>query len=253
MIQSIDLSKLRNAEFIQFSRNLLQIVHLNDENVLKAKNEYDAFDAVITVIEEVFKTDQSSLLTPVIEALDMRRDNAVWGIFKNIDSFTTHFTPAKAAAANVLTEGLKVYGSARNIAISSLPAETAIVVSLLGDVTTKPNLIAAVTELGLNSWFNELKNANDLLNQKYIERTQELGGVNPNTIKDKRNEANNLYYELRDMILAQATVAKNVAPFPKTINEINASIDPFNLILTNRANEAARAKKGDEPTPPANE
>ena len=246
MIQSINLLLLRNAEYIQFSRNLLQIIHLNDETILKSKAEYDAFGLVITAIEALFKTDQGSNITPIIEALDARRDMAVSGIFKNIDSYTSHFTPAKVDAANVLTDALKVYGTATAVAASSLPAETAIVNSMISDVTTKANLIAAVTELGLTSWFAELKTANDLLAQKYIERTQELGGANPNTIKDKRNEANNLYYELRDMIAAQATVAKNAVPFPKTISEINALIDQYNLIITNRTADAARAKKDEE-------
>jgi hypothetical protein len=241
-ISAIDLSKLRNAEFIQLHKDLLNLVHLNDETILKCKPQYDAMVAIVAVIEAVFKTDQGSNTTPVIEALDVRRDIALTGISKNIDSYLNHFVVAKVNAANVLVDYLKIYGTATAVAASSLPAETATINSLMGDVTTKANLIAAVTELGLTSWFTELKTANDLLAAKYIERTQELGGANPNTIKDKRNEANEVYYKLRDMIVAQATVADNAVPYPKTINEINALIDQYNLILTNRTSDAAKAK-----------
>lgn len=246
-IQAIDIKSLRNAEYIQFQKDLLNIVHLNDETILKCKPQYDAMVAVVTVIESIFKTDQGSNITPVIEALDARRDTAVMGIFKNIDSFTHHFITAKANAANVLTEALKIYGSASNVVFASLPAETATVNSMIGDVTTKAELIAAVTELSLTTWFTELKTANDLLAQKYFERTQELGGANPNTIKDKRNEANELYYKLRDMIVAQGTVAEFAVPYPKTINELNALIDQYNVILANRDADAAKAKKNDTP------
>jgi hypothetical protein len=45
------------------------------------------------------------------------------------------------------------------------------------------------------------------------------------------------------MIVAQATVADNAVPYPKTINEINALIDQYNLKLTNRAADAAKAKQ----------
>ncbi len=241
-INAIDLSKLRNSEFIQLNKDLLNLVHLNDETVLKCKPQYNVLASAITVIEAIFKTDQGSNVTPIIEALDARRDAAVSGIYKNIDSYTSHFTPAKVDAANVLTDALKIYGTATAVATSSLPAETATINSLMGDVTTKANLIAAVTELGLTSWFDELKKANDALALKYIERTQELGGANPNTIKDKRNEANELYYKLRNMILAQATVAEDADPYPKTINEINALIDQYNVILTNRAADATKVK-----------
>jgi hypothetical protein len=241
MIQSIDLTKLRNAEYIQFIRGTLQIAHLNDENLLKAKAEYDTLGGGISIIEAIFKTDQGSELTPIIEAHDLRRDNAVWGIFRHIESYTTHYLPAKVAAANVLTEVLKIYGTTKEIATSSLPAETAIVNSMVGDVTTKATAIAAATELAITGWFTELKTANDLLATTYILRTQELGGANPNTIKDKRIETNNSYYAFRDMIVAQATVSKNAAPFPKAISELNAWIEQFKLIITNRENDAARA------------
>jgi hypothetical protein len=245
-IQAIDLIKLRNSEFIQLHKDLLNLVHLNDETVLICKPQYDAMVAIVAVIEAIFKTDQGSNTTPIIEALDARRDTALTGISKNIDSYLNHFVVAKVNAANVLVDYLKIYGTATAVAASSLPAETATINSLMGDVTTKANLIAAVTELGLTSWFTELKTANDLLAAKYIERTQELGGANPNTIKDKRNEANEVYYKLRDMIVAQATVADNAVPYPKTINQINALIDQYNLILTNRAADAAKAKKDEE-------
>jgi len=245
-INSIDLSKLRNAEFIQLHKDLLNLVHLNDETVLKCKPQYDAMVGIVAVIEAIFKTDQGSNTTPIIEALDLRRDTALAGISKNIDSYLNHFIAAKVNAANVLVDYLKIYGTATSIAASSLPAETATINSLLGDVTTKANLIEAITELGLASWFTELKTANDLLAAKYIERTQELGGANPNTIKDKRNEANEVYYKLRNMILAQATVAEDAEPYPKTVNEMNALIDQYNVILTNRGADATKAKKVDE-------
>lgn len=251
-INAIDISKLRNSEYIQFNKDLLNIIHLNDENLLKCKPQYDAVAAITATIEGVFKTDQGSNITPVIEALDVRRDTALMGIFSNINSYVSHFAPAKINAANVLADGLKIYGTATQINYSSLPAETTTINSIIGDVTTKPDLVAAVAELGLAPWFAELKTANDLLAQKYIERTQELAGANPNTIKDKRNEGNELYYALRDMIVAQATVASNVAPFPKAINELNALIDQYNVMLNNRAADAARAAKAATPPAPNN-
>ena len=143
------------------------------------------------------------------------------------------------------------FGStATEVATSSLPAETAIVKNIVTDVTTKANLVAAVATLGLDTWFTELKTANDLLDAKYIERTVELGGANPNTIKDKRNDANNVYYALRDMLQGQATVDKGAtAVFATTINQINVLIDQYNLILTNRAADAAaKAKKDEKPS-----
>ena len=229
MIQSINLLLLRNAEYIQFGRDFLRIIFLDNKGTLKVVAEYDAFDAILSVIETLYKIDQGSDLTPIIEALDRRRDKAVFGIYKNIESYTYHFTPAQLDAANTLTEYLKIYGAATAIATASLPSETTTVKNLIVDVTTKANLVAAVNTLVLMPWFNELKAANDALEVKYIERTQELGGANPNTIKDKRNEANDVYYALRDMLQGQALVDKGATPaFTKAINELNALIEQYN-------------------------
>ncbi len=245
MIQAIDLSKFRNAEYIQFSNQFLELIALNNQTTLKVQQEYDAFYAVLKDIEALFKTDQGSELTPVIEALDARRDTAIMGIYKYIDAYTNHFEDSKKTAANTLMSQLNVYGKATNVTVASLQAETAIVVSLFADLTTKPTLVAAVTELALAPWLQELKTANDLLDQKYIARTVELGAANPNSIKDKRVKANEQYYLLRDMLISQATVQRNIAPYPKTINELNALINQYNVLLVGRA---ASAADGAEPT-----
>jgi Family of unknown function (DUF6261) len=245
MIQAIDIAKFRNPEYIQFSRNYLSIVLLNNPAALKVQPEYDTFDVVLKDIEGLFKTDQGSNITPVIEALDARRDTAVTGIYKSIDACTNHFDAAKKQAADVLMGQLKVYGTATSVATASLPAETAIITSMVTDFTEKHQFTAAIGLLQLTDWVTELKTANDLLAQKYIERTVELGGSNPNTIKDKRTEANILYYALRDMLAAQATVAKNADPYPKAISELNALIDQYNVLLAGRTGNAAAAKQAD--------
>ncbi len=239
MIHAIDVMRLRNAEYIQFSRNFLTILSLNNPAALNVQPEYAAFEAVIREIESLFKTDQGSNITPVIEALDMRRDKAVIGIYKYIDACSNHFEAPKKEAADVLLNQLKVYGNAGSVATASLSAETAIITSLVTDFTEKRQFATAIALLQLTDWVAELKTANDLLAQKYIERTVELGGNNPNTIKDKRMEANVLYYALRDMLTAHATISKNADPFPKVINELNALIDQNNVILAGRTTTAA--------------
>jgi hypothetical protein len=72
-------------------------------------------------------------------------------------------------------------------------------------------------------------------------------------MKDKRLTANELYYLLRDMLIAQATVQRNAAPYPKTISELNALIDQYNVLLSGRAsttnNDAEVATETPTPTP----
>ncbi len=238
MIQSIDIAKLRNPEYIEFSQNFLSIIALNNPAALKVLDEYNVFEGAVKEIEGLFKTDLGSNLTPVIEELDIRRDTAIMGIFKCADGYAHHFSPAKKEAAAVLLNQLKVYGTATSVTNSNLPSETTMVRSLVSDCTTKPAVIAAIKELGMEDWVAELQAANNLLAQNYVDRSVELGNNNAGSIKDKRLEANTLYYALRDMLQAQATVAKNAVPYPQVINSLNGSIDRYNLILAGRATTA---------------
>ncbi len=242
MIQSIDIAKLRNPEYIEFSKNFLSIITLNNPATLQVLDEFNAFKGAVPEIEGLFKTDQGSNLTPVIEELDIRRDTAIMGIFKCTDGYTHHFSPAKKEAATVLLNQLKVYGTATGVSNSNLPSETTMVRSLVSDCTTKPAVIFAIRELGMEDWVAELEAANNLLAQNYVDRSVELGNNNPGSIKDKRLEANALYYALRDMLQAQAIVSKNAAPYPQVINSLNGSIERYNLILAGRDTTATNGE-----------
>jgi hypothetical protein len=84
----------------------------------------------------------------------------------------------------------------------------------------------------------ELKTANQLFEQKYIQRTQEYGAANPNTLKSKREETLVAYYELRKHIEANAVVNPSPA-CEKLISELNALIEQYNELINTRAAEPA--------------
>jgi hypothetical protein len=239
MITAIDLTKLRNAEYLQLMIDVLKLVFQNNPTALKVIDDYNALQATTTAIEAIFKTEQSSPLTPIIEALDIRRDNAIMGIFKLIEANTFHFTPDVKDAANVLAKYVGIYGVASAVAGLNLQSETATVTSIVTDMETRADLVAAVATLGLAPWVAELKTANQLLGDKYIERTKELAGASTDNIKQKRLACNIAYYSLRDMLQSYNTITKRAAPYPKTISEINALIDQYNIIITKRATAPA--------------
>lgn len=237
MITAIDLTKLRNAEYLQLMIDVLKLVFQNNPTALKVLDEYNALQASTTAIEAIFKTEQSSPLTPIIEGLDIRRDDAIMGIFTSIVANTYHFAPTVKDAAKILVKYTGIYGSGNDVTKLNLQAETATVKSIVTDMETRTDLIAAVTTLSLAPWVAELKTANLLLGDKYIERTTELAGASTDNIKQKRIECNTTYYSLRDMLQSYSIITKGAAPYPKTISEINALIDQYNIIITKRATE----------------
>ncbi len=231
MIQSIELYKLRNAEYLQFTTDILKITALNNPASLQVQAKYDALNVFKNDLETLFKKSTANPITAEIENLDKRRDNAVSGILAVVNGFSYHFDLAIANQAKTVLEYLKIYSG--NIANENYNAETATINNMVSDFETKPELIAALTALNLVAWKNELKAANADFSTQYIARTIDLATASPDNLKTKRLEANAAFYELRNHIDAFATISPSVA-YTKTINEINVLITQYNALLVGR-------------------
>jgi len=231
-MNAITLNNLRNAEFLSFGKSILEIIRLNDANALFVNDETDTFETSLNAIDNLFLTSHKSSYTAEIENLDARRDRAINGILKVIDGHTNHYQTAKNQAAILLTDALKIYGT--GIATLSYVAETTQIESLVKDLTTKANLLAATQTLGIADWVTELDTANKAFNTTYIARTQELGSASNDTIKALRATAVENYYSLRDLLDSYLIIKKKANPWLKTTNEINALIDQYNQLLATR-------------------
>jgi hypothetical protein len=232
MIKAIDLTRLRNAEFIQFCNDFTSLVNSNDPSDLSVQPQYNAMVQQVTELESLFKNALNNPITAEIEALDFRRDQAINGITGIINAYSYHFNPDYIQPALVLQNNLKVYGT--GIARDNLLSETAIIKNMIIDWETKPELIDALDDLNLNSWKNELKNANEIFNDKYLARTQDYATASPDNQKSKRLEVMTAYYELRKFLDA-FYVIQNSPAYQKAINELNALIDQYNTLLNGRS------------------
>lgn len=231
MINAINISILRNAEYLQFMKNVDSLVHANDPVVLNVTTQLAALSNAITVLNGLFKTQLANEITEELVLIDERRDKAINGLGYVVTGYMYHFDPLLAQAAKVLNDNLKLYGS--GIARQNYQAETATINSLVTDWETKPQLVDALLALQLNAWKDELNTANDLFDERYLARTQEYGAANPDTIKEKREETNGVYYTLRDFLNSFSIVQPSAAN-TKTLHELNALIDQYNTLLNNR-------------------
>lgn len=232
MTQSIDLSKLRNAEYVQFTTDVLQIVNLNNPATLQVQAKFNAFSSVKTELEVLFKKSTANPITAEIEALDQRRDNAISGIMYVVKGNTYHFDSLVAKEADVLSDYFKIYDG--NIAQQNYNAETATITNIVNDFETKPELVSALVKLALTPWKNELKAANVAFSTQYLARTMDLATATPDNLKSKRLEANEAFYALRNHLDAFATINPSVL-YNKTIAELNALIAQYNTLLAGRA------------------
>ena len=63
MITNIDLTRMRNDEFIQFMVNVAEIANLQDTTALLIKSQTDALQLQAQALDEVFKKQQGGNLT----------------------------------------------------------------------------------------------------------------------------------------------------------------------------------------------
>jgi hypothetical protein len=241
-ITGIDLKNLRNDEYFQFMKNTVSLVNANDPVVLNVVTQNNALNTKLTEFDALFKKSTASDLTQEITNLDARRDNALVGINSVINGYLYHFTPGLVQAANKLNDNLKLYGT--KIISQNYQAETATITSLVGDWQAKPELTNAVNALNLNEWVAELTEANTLFDTQYLARTQEYGDASPENILSKRNETNASYYDLKSFLESFSVVQPSSAN-TTTINQLNALIEQYNTLLSNRA----AGGESDTPTP----
>jgi len=244
MINSIDLIKLRNDEYIQFLTDFLGITLLNNPTAMLVKPQYDAVVVQQGILQSLFVTDQGSPLTAQIEGFDQRRDAALNGITALANAYLYHFDPVIKGHATYLTHHLGLYGT--GIARENYQAETATITNIINDWNNKPELIAAITALGIGTWKAELQTANTSFNTLYLQRTQEMGAASPETILQKRVDANTAYYKLRDFIDSFFTINEGADPWGKCTNELNALITQYNTMLAARSSD--NETPGEPPT-----
>ncbi len=231
MITAIDLSKLRNAEFLQFGSLFSGLVVANDPAALNIAAQHEAFKSRLEETSALFKLERISPITQELVQLDDRRDKAINGLTAVINGYCNHFDVAVCQAASLLNGNLFLYGV--GVARLNTQAETSTLNGIISDWEGKPELKAALTALNLTGWLTELKTANQLFQQKYIQRTQEYGAANPDTLKAKREETLAAYYELRKFIEGNSVVHPS-ATYEKLINELNALIDQYNGLIKSR-------------------
>jgi len=242
MINEINLRRLRNAEYIQFLKNVVEIVVDNDPTTLNVVEKLTALQGELSGLETLFKLNKSSQLSPEIVALDLRRDRAISGLRSIIKGYTMHFNPDFVAAAKRLDASFDLYGN--GIVRQNYQAETAIINGLLNDWTIKPELSDSVLLLGLNAWRDELKTSNDLFDATYVDRAKEHGTKTTDSVTTERAETTEAYNDLKKRIEAANTMNSTPA-HTKTMNELNGIIDNYNTLLANRNSDDGNPENGE--------
>ncbi|WP_417800115.1 DUF6261 family protein [Tenacibaculum sp.] len=226
------LNQYRNGEYLQYMKDILQLVNLQDIDALALTNPTNELTTLVNRIDSLYQQVQGNSLTQEIIALDTRRDKAITGIKTLVSAYVNHFNEATVNAANALLTTINTYGT--DIARKSYQEQTAILDSIRKDFETESELIQAISLLKITPWLTELKDANTEFSTKYIEHIGEPATTPENNIEELRIETTLAYRKLVLHIEAHATLSGNKR-YPALINEINLLTKQYNLAVNTRS------------------
>ena len=244
-INSILLASLQNAEFIQYNDDVISIIPGAVAKALGIEQPYITYNQRHVEMGIIYKRSTGSPLTSELVEVDERRDDGTLGLYYIALGNSYSRDPVKRHHAELLLDSMKVYGA--GITRMNFPKETAVLNNLYVDWTTNPDLIAAVANLDLLDWVKEIKASNDAFNTLYLDRTKQTGSTADfDNLKTKRLEVAQDWYDLRDALLARYTSKKldkgDTSDYITLFNSLNALIDKYNTIITDRKAKAAKTK-----------
>ena len=100
----------RNSEFLQFMKDVLELVDKNNVSVLDLTEQRDALAARAQELETAFELEQQQKMTGILADLDAKRERLLIGVKHLIAGTTHHFNPIKQEAAKRLLFHLTSYG-----------------------------------------------------------------------------------------------------------------------------------------------
>ena len=178
------LSHYRNSEFLQYIKDVLELMNRYDASVLGLTEQRDALVAIIVTLDAAFQLDQRNEFTQVLLDLDTKRGNVYRGIKSILEGNTLHFSLTKQEAAKRLLFNLTSYG--KDVIRMNYQAETAILDSMLADWNTDLTLQEAVVTLQLSEWVTELQRINIVFNERYLASVSETSANPPQSFSALR-------------------------------------------------------------------
>ncbi|AXG70818.1 hypothetical protein KORDIASMS9_03064 [Kordia sp. SMS9] len=224
-------SRYRNSEFLQYMKDVLELVNAQDVDALQLTAQRDDLLSMTQQMDTLFQQEQSSGITQELIDLDTRRDRAFMGIKGLLESHEYHYEEVMQNAARSLLYNLNSFGT--NIPRMNYQAETAVIDSMLADWSTEPDLTAAITTTGISNWVAELTAANAGFNDRFLARVSESAANTSKSFTTMRDDSNTVYRVLVAHIEAHATLGTN-ATHQSLVNEISELATQYNQTVNAR-------------------
>ncbi len=231
MINAAVLGRYRIQEFIQFISNTLIIVKQHGAEKLKVKALYNVLSQHHIQLQEAYKQDTNSEITPQLTSLDTQRDQMIICLRQICEGYTHHPNEKLKAAGSRIVACIDKYGS--KLYQLNYNAETASLKNLIRDLQTNPDCVAAIQDLDLEEVVKEMNIANINFEKLFIQRLGEFSQNGAKSTKELVQLTSEAYRTLAQHVTAHATLTPSEG-YTSLIKHLNENIDHFNHIVDRR-------------------
>jgi hypothetical protein len=239
-IETIDLSGLHQDEHFQFMTEVDSLIgNTTNATDLGFGAVYPLFQNVLTAEGAAMKVEQGSSLTPVIEALDEKRDKTWNAIHKRIQSTLISPFDTEETSASTLNRIMIKYGDPRDLNYNEASSAYA---KLLQDLLLPANT-ADLAAVCINTWVPELSKQNVQFIALIKQRNTEVSSRGTGDVTSMRALVDVQYLDLVDKVNSTFSLGLNKPIATTFVNELNLRVKKYNTAIKTRASLRAKAKK----------
>ena len=238
-IQYINLGKLNNAEYVNFSSRFISLVpNLELESLGLENGDYMRYMDLLSAMGDLVAYSRASDETAEMQEVDKERDSIGVHLLNMVRTECSSPIAARAQAAQSLYKVLKPYTGFQKLANQQ---ETVTINGMLQDLQKEENA-SNMQLLGLTPLTDALSEANSRYQELTDQRTASRGASKVENSKVLRAEMDVLYDYMATMIFVQ-NVAAPTELTGSIVNTLNVIIDEVNTSYNQRTAQAKAAEE----------
>lgn len=239
-IKEMRFGRCRNNDHFQFMTDFNTLVVNATPETLNIANVLPPFSAALAGLNDIFKIDTGSTLTPLIGNADVKRDKIWSAIYMRIRATLMCQVAREVEAAEKLKRLFDLYGNVRKL---SLIEESAALNNLIEDLEKEENAAASQT-VGLTRWVNTLKEENQKVQDLVQQRREEVAHRESGDVRAARDIIDPLYEKIVSRINALVELEMATPEIEEFVLLLNKQIKDFDEMLA--ARQGRRDSEEDE-------
>ena len=164
MISLISFSSLRVDEYFTFGKRVLERLNSIDATALNLTGPKEKLQESINKLDEALIKSSTKDLTQLIANADSDRDESFVALCRLVEACNKRIKPEWKYPTQQLLHTIQDYG--RNLQNFSYAKESSRLNNLLSDLENKEELTSAIEMIGAQEWVAELKNAQQIFEEK---------------------------------------------------------------------------------------